>query len=148
MAGTDTSRGISPAELSAILDQFGPPAGSFTRWGIDVEPNWIHAAEIVAPGAGVALVTSGAIPVGSVGYILGFFISCQEANNFLLNWTSGGLALTKRIVFGGQGTLEAVEPIALNKGLPADPGTVITITNVNAGGAGMIYQANLLVGEV
>jgi len=119
----------------------------YQRWGRDVSPTWTHAAEQTAPGAGTALVTQ-AVPVGKNGYIYGFFISCQEANDFKLNWTSGGAAKSKRIVFGGAGTMEDVQPVALNEGLPADAGSSITITNVNAGGAGKIYQANLLYAEV
>lgn len=117
------------------------------RWGRDVEPTWIYAAEQVAPGAGTALVTQ-AVTAAKSGYIYGFFISCQEANDFLLNWTSGGAAKSKRIVFGGAGVVQDVEPAALNEGLAADGGTNITITNVNAGGAGKVYQANLLYAEV
>jgi hypothetical protein len=35
--------------------------------------------------------------------------------------------------------------VAFNEGLPADAGTSITITNVNAGSAGIVYQAALFV---
>jgi hypothetical protein len=41
--------------------------------------------------------------------------------------------------------LHFVDVIALNEGLPADGGTSVTITNVNAGSAGVVYQAALLV---
>ena len=117
------------------------------RWGRDVSPDWVHAAEQTAPGAVTVLVTK-TVTAGKTGYIYGFFISAQEANNFLLNWTSGGAARSKRIVFGGGGSTECVDPIALNEGLGADAGTNVTITNVNAATAGKIYQANLLYGEV
>ncbi|GAI15270.1 unnamed protein product [marine sediment metagenome] len=117
------------------------------RWGRDVSPEWVHADEQTAPGAGTVLVTK-AVTAGKTGYIYGFFIACQEANDFLLNWTSGGDAYSKRIVFGGSGTTEAVDPIALNEELPADGGSNITITNVNAAAALMVYQANLLYAEV
>jgi len=117
------------------------------RWGRNVSPEWTHAAAQTAPGAGTALVTQ-AVTAGKSGYIYGFFISSQEANDFLLNWTSGSAAKSKRIIFGGSGTVENVDGIAMNEGLPADAGSNITITNVNAGGAGKVYQANLLYGEV
>ena len=117
------------------------------RWGRDIDVAWVHAAEQVAPGAGTALVTR-AVSVGKAGYIYGFFISAQEANNFLLNWTSGGIARSQRIIFGGAGSTEGVDPVALNEGLPADAGTDVTITNVNAAAPLMIYQARLLYGEV
>lgn len=117
------------------------------RWGRDVSPEWVHATEQTAPGAGTALVTK-AVTAGKTGYIYGFLISAQEANDFLLNWTSGGVARSKRIIFGSGGSTECVDTVALNEGLGADGGTDITITNVTAAGAGKIYQANLLYGEV
>jgi hypothetical protein len=119
----------------------------YTRWGRNVAPAWVHAAEVVAPGAGTVLVTQ-AVTAGLNGYIYGFFISTQEANNFLLNWVSATVAYAKRIVYGAAGAVEAVDGVAINEGLPADAGSNITITNVNAAGAGMIYQANLLYAEV
>ena len=117
------------------------------RWGRNVTPVWVHAAEVVAPAAGTTLVTR-AVTAGRVGYIYGFFISAQEANNYLINWTSGGVAYSKRLVFGAAGSVEDVNIIAINEGLPADAGTNITITNVTIAGAGIIYQANLLYAEV
>ncbi|MBA7471052.1 hypothetical protein ES707_06346 [subsurface metagenome] len=117
------------------------------RWGREVSPEWVHADEQTAPGAGATLVTK-AVTAGKTGYIYGFLISAQEANDFLLNWTSGGAAKSKRIAFGGGGSTECVDPVALNEGLGADAGTNVTITNVNAATAGKIYQANLLYGEV
>src|SRR3990170_2980066 len=117
------------------------------RWGRDIDVAWVHGAEQVAPAAGTALVTR-AVSAGVSGYIYGFLISAQEANNFLLNWTSGGVARSIRIPFGGAGSTEGVDPVALNEGLPADAGTNVTITNVNAAAPLMIYQARLLYGEV
>jgi hypothetical protein len=114
------------------------------RWGRDVTPTWIHGDEVIAPPANTALV-SWSVPAGKVGYIYGFFISAGEGNDFKINWTSGGVVYSRRIIFPGKGTLHFVDVIALNEGLPADPGTDVTITNVNAGSAGVVYQATLLV---
>jgi hypothetical protein len=119
----------------------------YTRWGRVINPSWIHAVEVVAPLAGATLVTK-AVTAAMSGYIYGFFISSGEANNFLINWTSGGVAKSKRIVFSALGSVEAIDTVPLNEGLPADAGTNVTITNVTAGGAGVIYQATLLYGEV
>lgn len=117
------------------------------RWGRNLEPSWVFGAAQTAPGAGTALVTQ-TVGAGKSGWIYGFFISVGESNDLLLNWTSGGAARSKRITFGSMGTTEVVDPAALNEGLPADAGSSVTITNVNAGGAGKIYQANLLYGEL
>jgi len=122
-------------------------ASQYTRWGRLITPSWVHAAEVVAPLIGATLITK-AVGVGKSGYIYGFFISAGEANNFLVNWTSGGVAKSKRIVFSGLGSIEAVDQVPLNEGLPADATTNVTITNVSAGGVGIVYQANLLYGEL
>jgi len=117
------------------------------RWGRSIRPAWVHAAETTAPGAGAVLVTQ-TVGVGKTGYVYGFSISTQEANNFLLNWVSATLARSQRIIFGGPGTTEVTDLIALNEGLPADAASIISITNVNAAAVGKIYQCRLLYGEV
>jgi hypothetical protein len=114
------------------------------RWGRDVAPTWVHGGEVIAPTAGTALV-SWTVPAGKVGYIYGFFISAGEGNDFKISWTSGGTTYSRRIVFSGKGTLHFVDTTAFNEGLPADADTSVTITNVNAGSVGIVYQAALLV---
>lgn len=127
--------------LSALL------ISQYTRWGRVITPSWVHAVESVAPGAGATLVTK-AVTAGKTGYIYGLFISSEEANEFLINWTSGGVAKSKRIVFLAGGALESIDQVPMNEGLGADATTNVTITVVTAAGAGEIYQANLLYGEV
>ena len=117
------------------------------RWGRNVSPTWVHAAEVTAPAAGTALVSK-TVSTGKSGYIYGFFISSGEANDFKVNWTSGAAAYSKRIVLGGKGTVQYADFIAFNEGLPADAGTSVTITNVNAGSTGIVYQAAILYAEV
>jgi hypothetical protein len=114
------------------------------RWGRDVSPAWIHGGEIVAPVAGTALV-SWTVPAGKVGYVYGFFISTGEGNDFRISWTSGGVARSRHIVFPSRGSLQYVDMVAFNEGLPADGGTSVAITNVNTGSVGVVYQAALLV---
>jgi len=133
---------------------YTPPQGvaisklaKLIKWSRDVEPEWIHADEVTAPAAGTALV-SVTVSTGKRGYIYGFFISAGEANDFKINWTSGGAAKSIRIPFSGSGALQYVDFVALNEGSGADEGTDITITNVNAGGSGVVYQARLLYAEV
>jgi len=119
----------------------------YQRWGRDLEPEWVHADEVTAPAGGTALVTK-AVGTGKSGYIYGFFISAQEANDFKLNWTSGETAYSIRIPLGGTGASQCVDLLPLNEGLPADAETSITITNINAATAEKIYQARLLYLEV
>jgi hypothetical protein len=117
------------------------------RFGRDVSPTWVHGDEVTAPVAGTALVSK-TVSSGKTGYIYGFFISAGEANDFKISWTSGGMTYSIRIPFGGQGCIHYTDSIALNEGMGADAGTSITITNVNAGSSGVIYQARLLYAEV
>jgi hypothetical protein len=136
--------GASPAIADTQLAQL---IALYARWGRQIVPAWIYAAEQTAPIAGAALVTQ-TVTAGKTGYIFGAFIEAQEANDIVISWTSGSIVYSRRLTFGGGGALEFVDPIAINDGLPADASSDITITVVNAGGAGKIYQANLLYGEV
>jgi hypothetical protein len=119
---------------------------STIRWGRNVEPSWTHGSEATAPAAGSTLVSK-TVSTGKRGFIHGFIISAQEANDFKVNWTSSSAAKSVRIVFGARGTVKDVSMIPLNEGFPADAGTSITVTNVNAGASGAIYQASVLVLE-
>jgi len=124
-----------------------PPFERLQRFGRNVEPIWIHGSEITAPAANTNLV-SRTVSTGKIGYIYGFFINTQEANDFLIVWTSGGTTRQIRITFSGAGAIHYADFIALNEGLPADSGTTIAIRNVNAGSTGKIYQARLLYAEL
>jgi len=117
------------------------------RWGREVSPVWVHGDEVTAPVAGTALV-SWTVPDDKTGYIYGFFISAGEGNDFRVNWVSSGVVYSKLIMFPSKGTLHFTDIVALNEGLPADPDTSITITVVNNGSTGAVYQAALLVATV
>ena len=134
---------IAPDTLKQIMTE-AVKNGFFGR---SISLSWVDGGEVTAPAAGTALVSQ-TVSAGKSGYIYGFFISAGEANDFKINWTSGGTAKSRRIVFSGSGTLQYVDFIAINEGLPADGGSSITITNVNAGSTGIVYQACLLYGEV
>jgi hypothetical protein len=136
--------GASPAISDTQLAQL---TALYTRWGRQIVPAWIYAAEQAAPIAGAVLVTQ-AVTAGKTGYIYGAFISAEEGNEFLINWTSGGVAKSKRLVFSSLGSFEFIDQVPINEGLPADAATNVTITVVTAAGAGKIYQANLLYGEL
>ena len=117
------------------------------RWGRTIEPEWEHGVEVTAPSAGAALVTKTVSP-GMTGYIYGFFIAADEANDFRINWTSSGNSKSIRIPFGGKGALHYINHSALNEGAGADAGTDITITNIRAGNSGIVYQARIFFVEV
>ncbi|RLA80990.1 MAG: hypothetical protein DRG33_01375 [Deltaproteobacteria bacterium] len=134
-------------DLNELVTRYLLQFHSLQRWGRYVDPEWTHAAEVTAPSAGTALVTK-SVGTGKTGYIYGFFISAGESNDFKINWTSGGNAKSIRIPFSGKGALHYINYSALNEGIGADAGTDITITNINAGSSGVIYQARLFYAEV
>jgi len=141
---------INPAKEDgnlAKLDVKLTEQAKYQRWGRNLEPEWVHSAEVTAPAAATNLVSK-TVGTGKSGYIYGFLITAGEPNDFKLNWTSGGTAYSIRIVFSSKGSLETIDNVALNEGLPADAGSSITIQNVNAGAAGIVYQARLLYVEV
>jgi hypothetical protein len=145
---------IDPAYLKARLDQIVnnlnvslSTTATLARFGRSITVGWVIGSETTAPAAGTALVSK-SVTSGKTGYIYGVFISCGEANDFKINWTSGGAAVSLRVPFGGKGAVLATLEVPMNEGLPADGGTAITITNVNAGSSGIIYQAGILYGEV
>jgi hypothetical protein len=115
--------------------------------GRDVSPAWVHGGEVTAPAAGTALVSK-TVSSGKTGYIYGFFISAGEPNDFKINWTYGGGSYSIRIPFSSRGAIHYIDVVPLNEGLGADGGSSITITNVNAGGSGIVYQARILYAEV
>jgi hypothetical protein len=124
-----------------------PATATLIRWGRDVAPVWVHGDEVTAPAAGTALVSK-TVSTGKTGYIYGFFISAGEANDFKINFTTGGVAKSIRIPFGGRGALHYIDFVPMNEGMGADGGSHITITNVNAGSTGVVYQARILYAEV
>jgi hypothetical protein len=133
----DNVRALSAADFARIMmGILGYPSGDWTR-----------ADEQTAPPAGTALV-SVTVSAGKSGYIYGFFINTQEGNDFLIKWTSSGASKSLRLTFGAGGMVEDEVGTPFNNQEPADAGTAITITNVNAGGKTAIYQAALLIGEV
>ena len=136
--------GASPSISDTQLAQL---TALYTRWGRQIVPGWIYADEVTAPIAGAVLVTQ-TVTAGKTGYIYGAFISAEEGNEFLINWTSGGLDKSKRLVFSSLGSFEFIDQVPINEGLPADATTDVTIAIVTAAGAGKIYQANLLYGEL
>jgi hypothetical protein len=147
----DTSNRLAiqnPPNLDVALSTRASEATLKTlRWGRDVSPAWVHGDEVTAPAAGTALVSK-TVSTGKSGYVYGFFISAGEANDFKINWTSDGAAKSVRIPLASKGAVQYVDLIALNEGMPADGGSSITITNVNAGSSGIVYQARILYVEV
>ncbi|MEM4975845.1 MAG: hypothetical protein QXT64_00800 [Desulfurococcaceae archaeon] len=143
MLRTDSDGRLQVANLDVSLSYLW----KLLRWGRDVSPFWVHGGEVTAPAAGTSLV-SRTVSTGKSGYIYGFFISTGEANDFRINWTSGGTDISVRILFPGPGTLHYIDFTPINEGMPADGGSTVSITNVNAGSAGVVYQARLLYAEL
>jgi hypothetical protein len=136
----------SEATLSALNTEVVNNTWQKMRYGRVLSSlAWVYSSVVTAPAA-VTTLASYTVPAGKTGFIYGYFISASEANQFEIRWASGGVTRAIRVVFGGGGSVHAASLIALNEGLPADPGTTISIVNINAGGAGDVYQAGLLIG--
>ncbi|MFP3256607.1 MAG: hypothetical protein RXO36_02215 [Candidatus Nanopusillus acidilobi] len=97
-------------------------------------PIW-HYGNIVSSPASGSVLASFTVPNGYIGYIFGFSISLSDTsgNQFYINWVSNGINKTLYLVASGPGTIFYESDSPLNEGLPADPNTIISITNINAG---------------
>lgn len=112
---------------------------------IENQPVWVRGTEVTAPVANTTLVSK-TVSANATGFVYGFEITAQEANEFLIQWNDGS-ARQNRIIFGSAGTLLHVDATAYNEGEGSVAGSVIAIKNVNAGTAGKLYSARILVGE-
>jgi hypothetical protein len=108
-------------------------------------PKWYYGNIVASPAAGTALV-SFTVPKGYVGHVFGFSITTSDSsgNQFYINWTSNGVSMSFYIVVPGPGTVFYETDSPINEGSPADPGTTITITNVNAGSGNYFAGLKLL----
>jgi len=86
------------------------------------------------------------IPVGSKGYIYGFYATCGDANNVYINWISNGDPYKILIQFPTGGVVSYDSMIPLNEDNPADSNSSISLT-VEKVGAGL-YQGRLLIGII
>jgi len=120
---------------------------SLIRFGRATSPFWVVGSEVTAPASGTALVSK-TVSTGKKGYVYGVFIMAGEANDFRLTWTSNSTSYSLRIPLCGRGAIMVASLIPLNEGLPADAGTTVSLTNINAGGSGVVYQSALLYAEV
>lgn len=112
-----------------------------SKWGIPREPYWVDGVESTAPGA-LATLVSVTVGVGLKGRIFGISITADEDNSFRLY---SGATVIKRFALGMAGTIFFVVPNPILTDVVA--GTTISIKNVGAGGAGIIYQASILYDE-
>jgi hypothetical protein len=119
------------------------------RWGQPVEPNWVYGAVTTGPTAGAVLVSQG-VSSGYNGYIWGYFLSTNDTagNTFLITWTYNNTTYQQMVVFGGAGTVNFITNKAVNSGLPAQGGSTMAISILNAGSTNALYMAGLLWGQV
>jgi hypothetical protein len=116
-------------------------ASGTLRWGTSKPPFWVDGGELTAPALDTALVTK-TVTKGKEGKVFGVHISTPEANAFRLNI---GTTVSKRFDLPVGGTVEVVLAAPLEDDIPGE--TVITISNITAGGGGAVYQASLLYSE-
>jgi len=117
------------------------------KFNRSVSPAWVYGSEATAPASGTSLVSK-TVGSGKSGYVYGVFISAGEANEFKLSWVSGGSTYGIRIPFSSKGAIYSILDVPINEGLPASSGSTITLTNINAGSTGAVYQAGVLYVEI
>ena len=110
------------------------------RWGIAREPSWTYGTSATAPLALATLVTK-TVAAGKTGQLFGFHISAGEANSFQIS--GGTTTLTYHLAAAGPIDIVLSAPIIAN----IAAGASITIKNVTAAAAGIVYQASLLTDE-
>ncbi|MEM4024087.1 hypothetical protein [Pyrobaculum sp.] len=106
---------------------------------------YVRGSYISAPAANSDLVAF-TVPSTNRGAIVAVLIDATEANFFDIAWTSGGTARSYRLRLPGDGVVSYDFRPGLNLDLPADPGSVIAVRNVNNGAAGSQYKADILIG--
>lgn len=78
--------------------------------------------------------------------IVGFMVSAEEANKFVLEWKNLGATKQILIPLASQGVVILIsEEVSLNEGNESDPGSIIKIYNKDTGTSGKNYQASVLV---
>ncbi len=128
-----------------MVKKYLAPLSIILRWGHNTTPKWVLGGYVANPGAGSVLINI-SVPSGFMGYIYGFYLLSNEANDFKISWVSGGSANEYVITHGARGVTYYADTIPLNEGLPADSGSSIMVSVVNAGTGN--YRAGLLIGLV
>lgn len=106
---------------------------------------YVRGSYITAPAANsnLAIFT---VPSTNRGAVVAVLIDATEANFFDIVWTSGGAERSYRLRLPGDGVVLYDFKPGLNLDLPAEPGSVIAVRNVNGGAAGSQYKADMLIG--
>jgi len=106
---------------------------------------FVRGTYVAAPAANTNL-TSFSVPPGKRAALIALLIDATEGNLFDVVWISGGQARSYRLRLPSDGVVGYDFRPGLNTDLPADPNTSIIIRNVNAGSAGSLYKADMLIG--
>lgn len=103
---------------------------------------WVIGDEATAPGAAQVLAQV-KVYQGYAIKIYGYIIAAEESNTFEITWTDTQGARKIIVPTTSAGTIVVIsEDVALNEGHPSVGD--VAISNVNAGMAGLNYQACLL----
>lgn len=106
---------------------------------------YVRGSYISAPAPNSDLVAF-TIPPTNRGAVIAVLIDATEANFFDIVWTSRGAARSYRLRLPGDGVVSYDFRPGINLDLPADPGSVVVVRNVNGGSAGSQYKVDILIG--
>ena len=106
---------------------------------------FVRGTYVTAPAANANLTTF-TVPSTNRAAVIAVLIDATEGNLFDVVWTSGGQTRSYRLRLPSDGVVSYDFRPGLNTDLPAEPNTSIIIRNVNAGSAGSLYKADMLIG--
>lgn len=123
------------------------------RYGRDIRIGWVSEEAIVGPQVADYEMVSITVPYGQDVYIYGYRITAGEPNAFYLEWESGGVTMYHLIDFPSDGTVVYTDAVPINEGYPANrrqgsSTTKVSMSSINAMGAGVRYGAGILLGGV
>jgi outer membrane protein assembly factor BamB len=113
---------------------------TYEKWERYVEPRWVHGSMVVPIYSGMPILHI----IVSSGYIYGFIIESEDANDFKITWESNGKKYSIRISLPSPGTVHYSNVIPLNEGLPATGDVYISVTQEGSGKC----RASILVSGV
>jgi len=105
---------------------------------------YVQGSEVKGPSAGATLM-SYTVPQGFRAHVVAVEVLAGDANEFTLGWTSGGSARSKKIYVPTAGYYMVKFPLPPTLGAPADAGTAVTLSVVNAGLASSKYYAAMWI---
>jgi hypothetical protein len=102
---------------------------TYAMWERYTEPKWIHSPVVESLEEGESILRIGV----SDGYIYGFMIYSEDANDFRLTWTSNGSTYSVRLSLPSPGTISYFSAVPINEGLPITENVCVSAVDSMSG---------------